>query len=200
MERELTYKGMKKSIQNRETTNAMLSLRECPNTSLQTCLQNTKSEYLNSRTITSGQLICLGFLLFLFGTLRAQEVHITSSIVISNFLVSEIVNNPENMKVEGYYLEFEITEPGNLNQLVFEVQRFPEGREPELYFYPFEIIKKEDGVYLVIQHNHFHIENGRVGIRLTIDPKNLVDNTKYQLTGMDLSGLSITPVKFSKFQ
>lgn len=138
--------------------------------------------------------------LFFFSHVDAQETEAVSNIALSNFLVSEIVNSPETMNVEGYYLELTISQPENLNSLTFEIERYPEEGEADLQAYPMEILRKEDGIYLVIQHNHFRIENGSVRMHLNIDPEGLIDNTKYRLIGMDTQGLPLTPVEFSHFQ
>ena len=139
--------------------------------------------------------------MMLFATnVNAQDAETASTVVLSNFMVSEIVNNPETMNVEGYYLELTISAPEDLTSLTFEVALFPQEGEPELQVYPMEVLQKEDGIYLAIQHNHFIIENGNVRINLSIDHESLVDNTVYKITGLDVQGYTISPVEFSHFQ
>ena len=159
---------------------------------------------LSRKTARMCILSVVACLMLFFHQVRAQDTEAVSSVVLSNFMVSEIVNNPETMNVEGYYLELTIYAPEKINSLTFSVKMYSEEEEEEeeadLRIYPMEVLKKDDGIYLVIQHNHFKIEDGNVRMHLTVEPENLVDNTKYKLTGLDIQGYTITPVEFSHFQ
>lgn len=145
--------------------------------------------------------IVASFTLFLTcsGLTQAQEEQV-SDIIISDFTVSEIVNDPETMNIEGFFLEFNITNSDNLTALTFEVQRNTENGEPDNTQYQLEVLKKENGIYLVIQNNHFQIKNGIVQMHISCDPKPIIDNIVYSLSGFDRQGFSINKAEYSQFQ
>jgi len=156
-------------------------------------------KFLNGSKLQRAFLLFVCLICFLQQSV-AQDSDPVSTVTISDFMVSEIVNNPETMNIDGYYMELTISSPELLSSLVFEVEKTPFNGEPENHAYPIEILQKDDGVYLVVQHNHFRIENGQVKMDMTVEPDSLVDNTKYKITGFDSQGFTIKTVEFSHFQ
>nr|WP_321355561.1 hypothetical protein [uncultured Draconibacterium sp.] len=104
------------------------------------------------------------------------------------------------MEVEGYFLEFNISNSDMLSNLTFEVETPIDTGEVNLTQYQLEIIEKENGIYLAIQNNHFHIKNGTVQMHIAIDPILLNEEIVYKLTGVDKQGINTNQAEFSQIQ